>query len=187
MIVLCKWPSVISLSALFLFKYNYFNHVYFVHFHARSRPHANAQKRIFNIIEYLTYLVWSYTSRSLYNQDRLMFTLLLAIKIDLARGYISMNEFQVFIKGEFMRMTMFEYRSYANFFSVQSFSIFLLIHSIASHFKTSKYFSLLTHYLFLLVSVSLVRLRRDVSIFCDLFCVFSCQKRSFMLICEHII
>ncbi|RUS82381.1 hypothetical protein EGW08_009833, partial [Elysia chlorotica] len=66
---------------------------------ARSKPHPQNQKRIANIIEYLTYEVWCYTSRSLYNQDRQLFTLLLAMKIDIARGTIKMSEFQVFIKG----------------------------------------------------------------------------------------
>ncbi|KAK6967902.1 dynein heavy chain 8 axonemal, partial [Biomphalaria glabrata] len=65
----------------------------------RSKPHPQTQKRILNIIEYLTYEVWTYTSRSLYNQDRLLFTLLLAIKIDMAKGNVKMQEFQIFIKG----------------------------------------------------------------------------------------
>ncbi|GFR77163.1 dynein heavy chain 8, axonemal, partial [Elysia marginata] len=73
--------------------------VLFDHSMSRSKPHPQNQKRIANIIEYLTYEVWCYTSRSLYNQDRQLFTLLLAMKIDLARGAIKMNEFQVFIKG----------------------------------------------------------------------------------------
>ncbi|XP_035827717.1 dynein heavy chain 8, axonemal, partial [Aplysia californica] len=66
---------------------------------SRSKPSPHTQKRIEIIIEYLTYEVWAYTSRSLYNQDRLLFTLLLAIKIDLTRGGVKPNEFQVFIKG----------------------------------------------------------------------------------------
>ncbi|KAH9492184.1 Dynein heavy chain 8, axonemal [Bulinus truncatus] len=66
---------------------------------ARSKHNLNTQKRIYNIIEYLTYAVWAYTTRSLYNQDRQLFTLLLSMKIDLARGNIKMNEFQAFIKG----------------------------------------------------------------------------------------
>ncbi|BFZ18283.1 hypothetical protein BsWGS_21321 [Bradybaena similaris] len=66
---------------------------------ARSKPHPKNQIRIGNIIEYLTYEVWCYTSRSLYNEDRLLFTLLLAIKIDLAKGTVKQSELQVFIKG----------------------------------------------------------------------------------------
>ncbi|XP_059171726.1 dynein axonemal heavy chain 8-like [Physella acuta] len=66
---------------------------------SKSKPHVNTQKRIANIIEYLTYEVWSYVVRSLFNQDRQLFTILLAIRIDLAKGAIKMNEFQVFIKG----------------------------------------------------------------------------------------
>ncbi|XP_055862272.1 dynein axonemal heavy chain 8-like isoform X3 [Biomphalaria glabrata] len=66
---------------------------------ARSKPNFNTQKRISNIIEYLTFAVWVYTTRSLYNQDRQLFTLLLAVKIDLARGLIKNTEFQAFIKG----------------------------------------------------------------------------------------
>uniref|UniRef100_A0A2C9KAC4 Dynein heavy chain coiled coil stalk domain-containing protein n=1 Tax=Biomphalaria glabrata TaxID=6526 RepID=A0A2C9KAC4_BIOGL len=68
---------------------------------ARSKPNFNTQKRISNIIEYLTFAVWVYTTRSLYNQDRQLFTLLLAVKIDLARGLIKNTEFQAFIKVAF--------------------------------------------------------------------------------------
>ncbi|CAL1547781.1 unnamed protein product, partial [Lymnaea stagnalis] len=59
----------------------------------------NNQRRIANIIEYLTYEVWAYMIRSLYNQDRQLFSILLAIKIDMAKGIIRNLEFQVFIKG----------------------------------------------------------------------------------------
>ncbi|CAF1532390.1 unnamed protein product, partial [Rotaria magnacalcarata] len=60
---------------------------------------AARQKRIQNINDYLTYQTWFYTIRGLYEEDRLMFTLLMALRIDLRRGRIRYDEFQVLIKG----------------------------------------------------------------------------------------
>jgi dynein heavy chain, axonemal len=56
-------------------------------------------KRIQNINEYLTYRCWFYSTRGLYEDDRLMFTLLLALRIDLRRGKIHYDEFDILIKG----------------------------------------------------------------------------------------
>ena len=56
-------------------------------------------KRIQNIIESLTYEVWKYSSRGLYERDKNLFTLLLALKIDMQKGNVKPSEFQVLIKG----------------------------------------------------------------------------------------
>uniref|UniRef100_A0A8C5FSB6 AAA+ ATPase domain-containing protein n=1 Tax=Gadus morhua TaxID=8049 RepID=A0A8C5FSB6_GADMO len=56
-------------------------------------------KRINNIIHFLTYQVYCYTSRGLYESDKLLFTLLLALKTDLQAHKISHSEFHSFIKG----------------------------------------------------------------------------------------
>lgn len=56
-------------------------------------------KRIQNIIESLTYEVWKYTSRGLYERDKNLYTLLLALKIDMQKGNVKPSEFQVLIKG----------------------------------------------------------------------------------------
>ena len=55
--------------------------------------------RIPSILEYLTKTTYSYTIRSLYEKDKFVFTLLLALKIDLNAGHISYQEFSVFLKG----------------------------------------------------------------------------------------
>jgi len=56
-------------------------------------------KRILNIIDTLTLEVWKYTCRGLYEKDKMLYTLLTALKIDLQRGNIKSSEFQIFIKG----------------------------------------------------------------------------------------
>ena len=50
-----------------------------------------------NKILILTLNRW--TCRGLFEQHKLMFTLLLALKIDMRKGTIKPNEFQTFIKG----------------------------------------------------------------------------------------
>ncbi|CAF1577080.1 unnamed protein product [Rotaria sp. Silwood1] len=65
----------------------------------KSNKIAATQKRIQNINDYLTYRTWFYTTRGLYEEDRLMFTLLMALRIDLRRGKIRYDEFEVLIKG----------------------------------------------------------------------------------------
>lgn len=57
------------------------------------------EERINLILRYLTYEVWAFTSRSLYERHKQLFTLMLAIKIDYHRGVINHTEFMSFIKG----------------------------------------------------------------------------------------
>ncbi|KAM8728478.1 dynein axonemal heavy chain 8-like [Acanthopagrus schlegelii] len=65
----------------------------------RSEKSSKTQKRIANIIEYLTFEVFRYTVRSLYENHKFIFTLLLALKIDLQNNKIEHNQFQILIKG----------------------------------------------------------------------------------------
>ena len=57
-------------------------------------------KRIANIIDYLTFEVFCYTCRGLYEKHKFLFTILMTLKIEIALGRLKNEEFQVFIKGE---------------------------------------------------------------------------------------
>ena len=65
----------------------------------KSKPTHIVPKRLENIIDYLTRAVWHYTSRGLYEQHKFLFTLLLALKIDMQRGNVSHAEFLYLLKG----------------------------------------------------------------------------------------
>ncbi|XP_041817844.1 dynein heavy chain 5, axonemal [Chelmon rostratus] len=71
-------------------------------FDSSMRHSAKSQltsKRISNIITFLTFQVYGYTARSLYEEHKLLFTLLLALKIDLQARNISHPEVLTFVKG----------------------------------------------------------------------------------------
>lgn len=61
---------------------------------------SDTEERIENILKYLTFEVWKFTQRSLYEKDKLLFTLMLAMKVDCHKGKITHEEFMIFIKGK---------------------------------------------------------------------------------------
>ena len=65
----------------------------------KSKPTHIVAKRIEYIIEHLTKTVWRYTRRGLYEKDKFLFTLLLALKIDMQRGRLTHPEFLFLLKG----------------------------------------------------------------------------------------
>ncbi|GBG77441.1 hypothetical protein CBR_g23890 [Chara braunii] len=56
-------------------------------------------KRIHNIVEYLTFSVYRYILRGLFERDRVTFALMLAMKLLLADRKLSENEVSTFLKG----------------------------------------------------------------------------------------
>ena len=65
----------------------------------RSDKSPVTSKRIHNIIDYLTFGVFCYSCRGLYEQHKFLFTLLLPLKIGLLEGTIKHDDFHTFIKG----------------------------------------------------------------------------------------
>ena len=62
-------------------------------------------KRIQNIIDYLSFEVYKYAMRALYEKDKFMYTILLSLKIDIERGTVKHEEFQFLIKGKMFRLS----------------------------------------------------------------------------------
>jgi len=68
-------------------------------FVCRSEKSPFASKRLNNVIEFLTFEVFRYTGRGLYENHKFLLVLFLTLKKDLQTGYVKHQEFQVFIKG----------------------------------------------------------------------------------------
>jgi dynein heavy chain len=65
----------------------------------KAAPSPIPNKRISNIIEYLTMRVFAYMTRGLYEEHKILFVLLQALKIDVNGGSVTHDEFNVFIRG----------------------------------------------------------------------------------------
>lgn len=66
---------------------------------ANSTVSTSLDRRIKYITEYLTYTIFKYKCRGLYEVHKTLFTILLALKVDMDLGKITRNQFEYFIKG----------------------------------------------------------------------------------------
>lgn len=66
---------------------------------ASSEKVNNTHRRIANILKFMLMRMWKFSTRALYKCDSIMFTLSLAIRIELQCKRIRPEEVEVFIKG----------------------------------------------------------------------------------------
>lgn len=65
----------------------------------RSEPATLPSKRIQNIIDYLTYEIYLYIQRGLFERHKLLFALMLTNKVLLSSGVTKASDIDVFLKG----------------------------------------------------------------------------------------
>ena len=64
-----------------------------------AEPDTYPQNRIRNIINTLTMIIYQYIVRGLYEKDKLLFCLQLALKVELSLNVFDFNDYQIFIKA----------------------------------------------------------------------------------------
>ena len=63
------------------------------------RPVALASKRVGNIIEEMTYIVYRYINRGLYERDKLTFILIATLKILVTAGLLKGSDVTLLLRG----------------------------------------------------------------------------------------
>ncbi len=65
----------------------------------KAEKAALASKRVANIIESMTYIVYRYINRGLYETDKLTFVVLLTMKILITANYLRQSDMSLFLRG----------------------------------------------------------------------------------------
>ena len=65
----------------------------------RAEKASLASKRVFNIIETMTYVVYRYINRGLYEADKLTFVVLVTLKILITAGQLRSSDMTLFLRG----------------------------------------------------------------------------------------
>ena len=65
----------------------------------RAEKATLASKRVTNIIDTMTYMVYRYINRGLYEADKLTFKLLVTIKIMITAGHLKTSDLTLFLRG----------------------------------------------------------------------------------------
>ena len=65
----------------------------------QSEKAAMPSKRINNIIEYMTFMIYLYIQRGLFERHKIIFALMLTNKVNVSAGKIAAKDVDIFLKG----------------------------------------------------------------------------------------
>jgi len=64
-----------------------------------AQANANVNQRCLNIMEEASHITWFYFTRGIFENHKLLYTLLLALKVEMRKGEVKSDEFAMLLKG----------------------------------------------------------------------------------------